>query len=188
MNRFFSLIVVILIAPLGGCSKPMFQEEVEKIEVKIVDLTSLYSVFESDSFRGIFADPENWVGEVKASIGSGTLSEQQQIIGILGMQKLPKNEYISFVRFVVEQYKLGLVSEKSLRFAVFAGYSWNDLLVVEYRDDPVRGLLEELGKEPKLTEDLLRLVRRIKSGEMLEDYELQKKAGMVHHLPDDFDR
>ena len=157
-----------------------FQKEIVDIDRAVVDLTAPGDLFRYPFFIEVYENPTPLVGDVIEILQTKNLSDQQKIISVLMMQRLPAKEWLSFGESVLSLLEGDSISEEVFEWALFPGHEWNQIFAMYYRKRAVKRLLEKIAGSEKVTHDLKSYVQKeVLTGEAKKEVRRMKDRGEI---------
>ncbi|MCS7062760.1 MAG: hypothetical protein NZM04_01710 [Methylacidiphilales bacterium] len=140
----------------------------KKIEDYYKNCVADYELIYNREFIEIYLDAEKHINEIFSLMINKNTNSLQKMICIYLLGKIPKDKYINFVREYFNHIKSSKLDENHvLESLISPGWVWNNALVVRYKNNEVRKLLNEISNyDNKLSET----VSYILSGRMYENY------------------
>lgn len=184
------LIAQILLLSLSGCfndnddkQKTMiaFQEDIKKIESKIIDLTWPGGLFRYDEFKEIYNKAGQYKEQAIKALGSDDLTGQQKLIVALSMQKLSFREFLDFAGSVMDLFEQNKITTKVLHWCILPTYDWNTIMAEYYKKTKVNDLLLRLIGLEGLDEDFRSYVKtEVLTGKAKKNVKQLRKIGQIN--------
>jgi hypothetical protein len=136
--------LVIAIAVTDGMAGPKgksLRKQVRAVLVDVPDLDIRLRLFESPTFRHLWENSSGYGSDAIALLADEAVPEPEKIVSVLAMQHLPKEEYLRFIRRVLDLRIAGEISQAVFLQAVFPGYDWSTLLQEGYQEERIRQIL-----------------------------------------------
>ena len=153
---------------------------IKTIHADIKDLTWAGELFKFEFFRRVHDEPDKYIETVLPSLSGGNMSEQQNIIMVLMMQKLPLAAYLDFAENVYQMLEKGEITHDVFKWAVFPGYEWNTSLAENYKANKVRALINKFMTSEKVDEKLKRYFREeLLTGKAKEQVQFLRDIGQI---------
>jgi len=140
------LAMIMFDGPVPAQTIPNSYEEykatIAKIRHYVVDLTSSSDLFGATNFIALYEHPVFCISN--AYLKDKSNSEQNCMIVVYSMQKLPLDDYVAFESKLVEMAKKHEIQSTLLNRSLFPGIEWSTKLQREFRYPPVKAFLEML--------------------------------------------
>jgi hypothetical protein len=114
-----------------------YNEAIDTINRKVVDLTTASDLFNIDEFIGIYENPSLYSEDALRFISDSTIDTQKKQIAVYSMQNLPDSLYINFCSSVADFFIKGIVSKEVLQTAVFNSINERYKVIKNYKDKTV---------------------------------------------------
>lgn len=133
---------------------------------KIVDLTAPSDLFGIKEFLIISKSPKEYLPIAKKLISDETLTEQQKLIIVYGMQELLWQDYLEFLSSATVDFNNKEVEESVIELIISPTHDWSTRIAAKYNDPTLKSLLESIKtlKDSKLNNE----INRILSGQARE--------------------
>jgi hypothetical protein len=130
---------------IGDCmNNKNFEHRILAAEAEVGDLTSSSTLFISEDFCSIHADPLRYIDDALEFMSNVLHTEQQKEIAALSMQRLPLPNFVQFATNLLTLRERDLISSVLFRRAVFPTYDWNTKLAESYDNEPVAAALSTI--------------------------------------------
>lgn len=122
-----------------------FGRLIAEIAGDVPDLGAPDFLFGSHAFMLIYENPVPHFASAIAFMTSPDVNAHQKKITAYGMQRLPRDKFVSFVSTIVGAVEQGATEVEVLECAAFPTKNWGKQpLIVHYQDPMVRPLLERI--------------------------------------------
>lgn len=157
-----------------------FLFEIQKIDQQVKELTSTGVLFKYEFFISVYENPKEYVEYVYELLKKNYVSEQQKIIAVLSMQKLPYFVYIEFNNKVFELFENSFIIEKIFKWSAFPPYEWNINFAINYESTIVQEFLRKVVKSKLVSLKLKEyLQNEIMTGNAKEQVYFLKDIGQI---------
>jgi len=180
MYKIFFLILLIVSASCSHSSSGSQNQEpqnkvanfdtlVNRIAIRIVDLTAPGGLSRIEDFLLIYDNPNQYIEDAKRCIASRVSSDLKKRICIYSMQNLPFENYMNFTKYCWGAFNEGLINERMLYLTIFPAPWKTDIRFAEaYQKREVKKLFEEMLMSKKLSDSSKEGIQYAASGEMLK--------------------
>jgi len=121
-----------------------------------------------DPFRKLSNEASQNIENSLAFLSDPGRSWRQKQIAILSMQELGLQDYLRFLRGVIDLSGRDLTSKYLLQFAWSPPEDYSHLFIINYQDKGVRDILTEIRARPETDDSSRKLIDDILSGKALE--------------------
>ena len=157
-----------------------FGIEITKINTEIKELTWAGGLFRFEFFRQVHSEPKKYAEIVQSFLTEDELTEQQKVIMILMMQKLPLNDYVKFLDSLIQMFEEEKITHTVMRWAVLPGYEWNTLLAEGYKDSGVILVINRLIKLEIVEKELKSYIEEeILTGRAKKQVQFLRNSGQI---------
>lgn len=157
-----------------------FDQAIHEIDADIIDLTWAGEVMKYETFRLIHGNSSEYLSDALELFKNAQGNAQLRRIVGLSMQKLDLDNYLFFLKAVLDLLEQGIISMGEFKACCFPSYDWNTLLVEHYADDQVKAFLQSLLNTTKLPVELKTYIEdHIMSGKALQQIQYLRRIGEI---------
>src|SRR5205823_572685 len=120
-----------------------------KVAKEVGVITSPDELDSFPEFRDFAHDPKPQLKEALALLESKDATKTQKLIVVIGLQDLPKEDYLVFLEQLLRFFNEGKVSSTVFSLGFFPTWDVNTILTESYKDPKVRALLMPVKKSAK---------------------------------------
>jgi len=143
-----------------------FEQAIDTIEMKVVDLTSVSDLLVIDQFKSIYSHSNEYLEDAKIYLNNSSKSEQKKEIVVYSMQNLEYNNYIIFFKECALLYERKRISEDIMLSVISPGFEWNNKIVNNFYKTNIRKTLNDIKKVGSCSERFRNIIDQILYGKI----------------------
>lgn len=169
-------------ADISPKSYAEYKTIIEGVHQKIIDLTSAEDLFGVTNFKALYQNPTRYVSYAKAFLKDKGNTEENKMIVVYSMQRLPVPEYVGLEGELLSWAEQSILSERLANRALFPGSDWSTTLEFAYKEPDVNRLLERLSVSHVVSRSNKEYIKDIISGKAKSDIEELQESGLLPKL------
>jgi hypothetical protein len=146
-----------------------FAQTIIDIETRIVDLTYIGAVFNSDKFIYIYEHAPYHINNVIQYLSDTNHSMQRRTIALLSMCRQDLDNNLNFLFACESLYKRSLIKEDFIMYVLFPPVLSNRDLIKYYDNEKIRRVLTDIRNNPQTSENFRATIDDILSGKRYKD-------------------
>lgn len=163
---------------------PETAAKISRIAEQVKDLTVYDDLFDIKEFLEIYENPQSYVEAAMALIPRPDLSTFHKQIIALSMQRLPLTQLLVLLSVTSIAVEKQTTDAEVLKLMFFPPFNWGtQQLIVNYEDQRVRVLLEQLKKIPQLSNNAKTLIDNILTGRAKQDLQQYREMQGYYTKP-----
>ncbi len=117
-------------------------------------------------FLNLYEHSSWYVIDASNFLSNDTFTERQKMICLNSLQGLSINKYVPILRRCDSLFNAGKIPESLLSWSLAPNFSNRHLVVRNYKNEDVRGILNDLLQNDRCTPDFKDLIKNILSGDL----------------------
>lgn len=136
------------------------------------------ALFGNPEFVRIHAAPMPLAAQALSLLARADATENQKLVAVYAMQKLPVKEYAAFVEKLLELRAAGKITRRVYRNGAFPSFEWSTALAENYGDPSVAAFLKK-ARDAASSESEKRMIDSHLSGESAADIKKMREEGLL---------
>lgn len=149
-----------------------FSRTMKQIANQVKSLGVPDELFASELFIRVYESPQTWLSSASQLTGRQDLTTHEKLIMGYAMQRLPWEQYVTFLSAMVDSVEAGITDIAVLENTAFAPFNFGtQTLIMKYQQPRVRGLLTRLMNLKRWPEARKAYIRdRVLTGRAQQEY------------------